>query len=377
MDFGFSEQQRDVQQLARKILGEQVSADSLAAYDDGSTARFSPALWRQLLTAGLPSVAVDSEYGGSGLGFTELALLVEEVGRSIAPLPVIPHCVGGMLPLQRFGSTEQRERWLAPAARGECLLTAALCEPLNEDPASPRTLSAQISADTVILTGTKSAVPYAAQADRILLSARHSGGVVLLLLDPGATGVSLESLAVSSGEPQCHLTLEDVRVPGADVLVQQGGAGAMRWLAQRHAAAQCAHQVGVVDAALRLAATYTSQREQFGVPVATFQAVGHRLADCYIDLECLRLATYQAVSRLDAGVETATEVQIARVLAGDVGHRVSYATQHVHGGTGIDRDYPLWRYCLWLRSNELTLGSSASHLAALGAALADGTGLID
>jgi alkylation response protein AidB-like acyl-CoA dehydrogenase len=121
-----------------------------------------------------------------------------------------------------------------------------------------------------------------------------------------------------------------------------------------------------------MAAGYTAQREQFGVPVATFQAVGHRMADCYVDVECLRLCTYQAVSLLEHEVDATTQVQIAKIWAGDTGHRVSYATQHVHGGMGIDRDYPLWRYCLWLRHNEITLGGSSAHIAALGACLARG-----
>src|SRR5690606_34119695 len=112
----------------------------------------------------------------------------------------------------------------------------------------------------------------------------------------------------------------------------------------------------VTDRALRMTASYAAERKQFGVPIATFQAVGHRAANGFIDVECLRLNTYQAVSRLHSGLDATTEVQIAKIWAGDVGHRVSYSAQHLHGGTGIDRDYPLWRYCLWARHNEMMLG---------------------
>lgn len=151
----------------------------------------------------------------------------------------------------------------------------------------------------------------------------------------------------------------------------------MHWVGERSMAAICAHQLGATDCAMRMAASYTSERQQFGVPVATFQAVGHRMADCYVDVECLRLTTYQAVSMLASEVEATTEVQIAKIWAGDTGHRVSYASQHVHGGTGIDRDYPLWRYCLWLRHNEMTLGCSAAQQSALGARLAMGEALFN
>jgi alkylation response protein AidB-like acyl-CoA dehydrogenase len=121
-----------------------------------------------------------------------------------------------------------------------------------------------------------------------------------------------------------------------------------------------------------MTASYTAERKQFGVPIATFQAVGHRAANCFIDVECLRLNTYQAVSLLDSEADATTAVQIAKIWAGDVGHRVSYASQHLHGGTGIDRDYPLWRLCLWARHNEVMLGGSARQLSELGVRIAAG-----
>lgn len=375
MDFGFSEAQREVQALARRILGEQVTADKLAAYDEYRAPRFDPELWGQLVAAGLTSVAVAEEYGGMGLGFTELALFLEEVGRSIAPVPALGHCVGAVLPLQRFGPAGMREALLPQVVSGGMLLTAALLEPLNDDPAQPQSVTARREGDALVLSGRKIAVPFAAQARRVLLGARLDRGVAVVLVDPQAEGLSITPQRVTSFEPQYALDLDAVRVPAADILSLDDGAAIMRWIAERSTVAICAHQLGAADSAMRMAAAYTSRREQFGVPVATFQAVGHRMADCYVDIECLRLTTYQAVSLLASETEAATEVQIAKIWAGDTGHRVSYAAQHVHGGTGIDRDYPLWRYCLWLRQNEMTLGSSAQQLDRLGRRLAAGEAL--
>ena len=110
----------------------------------------------------------------------------------------------------------------------------------------------------------------------------------------------------------------------------------------------------------------SEEREQFGVPVATFQAVGHRAADCYIDVECLRLVTQQAVSRLSLGLEAEEAVTIAKIWVGDVCHRVSQAAQHLHGGMGVDRDYGLFRYCLMARQIEMSLGTSAQLTEQLG-----------
>ncbi len=372
MEFGFSQEQQEVKDLARKILSEQVSAGSLAAYDEYQSARFDEALWQQLLESGLPGVAVDQRYGGMGFGFMELALFIEEVGRSIAPVPAIMHCVAGALAIQRFGSEAMKEALLPGAASGEVLLTAALSEYLNEDPADPLAVTATLDDTDLVLSGTKTAVPFAEQSNMILLGARLDAGIAVVLLDPAAPGVTLKPLQVTSFEPQCELVMESVRVPAGNILSANDGGAIMVWIAERVTAAVCAHQLGASDCAMRMAASYTSERKQFGVPVATFQAVGHRMADCYVDVECLRLTTYQAASLLDSDVAATTEVQIAKIWAGDTGHRVSYATQHVHGGAGIDRDYPLWRYCLWLRQNEMTLGCSAVQLAQLGKRLAAG-----
>jgi alkylation response protein AidB-like acyl-CoA dehydrogenase len=373
MDFGFSEEQRDVQNLARQILSEQVTPEKLARFDEYQETGFDRELWAQLAEAGLLGIAIDESYGGMGFGFTELALFIEEVGRNIAPVPAIPALVSAALPLQQFASSAQKERWLPGLVTGQHILSAALMETLHENPADPLLTTAQADGDGWRVTGSKSCVPYAQQAQRILVSARSDDGVVVALIDPTAAGVTLTPLRVTNFEAQYELDLDDVVVPAEEVLAQGAqGVEVMQWLAERSAAAICAHQVGVTDKAMRMTASYTAERKQFGVPVATFQAVGHRAADCFIDVESLRLNTYQAASRLDSGLDATTEVQIAKIWAGDVGHRVSYAAQHLHGGMGIDRDYPLWRLCLWARHNEMMLGSSAQQLALLGARIAAG-----
>ncbi|MCZ6830079.1 MAG: acyl-CoA/acyl-ACP dehydrogenase [Gammaproteobacteria bacterium] len=373
MDFGFSEQQGEVQALARQILSEQVTPEKLASFDEFKAERFDRDLWRQLAEAGLLGVAMDETYGGMGFGFTELALFVEELGRSIAPVPAIPSLVSAALPIQRFGTTKQKEQWLPGVANGSTLLTAALLEPGGEKPENPVRTTVTVEGDNYRLSGVKTCVPFARSADRILLAARYEVGVIVVLLDPAAAGVSIQEMQYTTFEPQYEVRLDEVLVAAADVLAEPAeGAEVMAWLTERTTAALCAHQLGVSDQSMRMTASYTSERKQFGVAIATFQAVGHRAANCFIDVECLRLNVYQAVSLLDSESEATTEVQIAKVWAGDVGHRVSYASQHLHGGTGIDRDYPLWRFCLWARHNELMLGGSARQLADLGQRIAAG-----
>ena len=134
--------------------------------------------------------------------------------------------------------------------------------------------------------------------------------------------------------------------------------------------ALAAMQLGVCDRALRMTASYTSMREQFGRKIATFQAVGQRAANAYIDVECLRLVVQHAAWLLGEERPASEEVSVAKIWAGDTGHRVSFAAQHLHGGMGVDVDYPLHRYCLWAKQLELTLGSSTEEIERLGAAIA-------
>jgi alkylation response protein AidB-like acyl-CoA dehydrogenase len=366
MDFGLSEEQRDIQKLARQILSDLSTPQRLAAWDNWAGERFDRELWTKLCEAGLPGVAAPESVGGMGFGFMEVALVAEECGRTIAAVPWIAHVVGGILPLVMAGSAAQRERLLPDAVRGELLLGAALEEMPATEPGSPAA-TAVADGSGWRVSGQKVAVPYAGECHRVLVGARSAEGVVALLVDPRAAGARLTAIKSTAFEPQSLLELDAVHVPAEDVLAGPAAGAALLEAVWRHVvAALCMHQVGVTDAMMRMTAAYTTERKQFGVPIATFQAVGHRAANCFIDVECLRLTAYEAASLLAEGRDASVEVDIAKVWAGDTGHRVSYAAQHLHGGAGVDRGNALWRFCLWARHNEMTLGSSARTLARLG-----------
>src|SRR5690606_33942978 len=149
-----------------------------------------------------------------------------------------------------------------------------------------------------------------------------------------------------------------------------GADGALSWLLDRVFVALAAQQVGVGTAAVAQAVSYLNDRHQFGRPLATFQAVSHQLADCYIDLEAMRVTLWQAASALDAGGDCGTATLVAKWWATDGGQRVVHRTQHVHGGIGVDIDYPVHRYLLWGKQIAATLGSASADLARLGDLLA-------
>ena len=196
-------------------------------------------------------------------------------------------------------------------------------------------------------------------------AAIEGGSVGLFLVRTDAEGVGIEPLATTLGDPQAALLL--AMTPAA--LVAEGHES-LRWAYERGVATQCAVGVGVVAEALRLTADYTKERKQFDVPIASFQAVAHRAADAYIDVEAIRLTTLQALWRLSEGLSASAEVATAKYWAATGGQRVVHTGQHLHGGVGVDRDYPLHRYFLSAKEIELQLGGMSRQLVALGELIA-------
>ena len=363
MDFAFAPEQEALRELARQVLEDHVTHERLKAIE-GEPEWFDRETWEALARTKLLGTAIPEAHGGSGLGLLELCLLLEQVGRTVAPVPAWPTLVLGALPIAEFGSPEQRRSWLPGVAAGEVLLTAALVEPAADDPTRP-TATARRDGAVWRLDGVKICVPAAHVAARILVPARTERDTGLFLLDPRAAGVTIERQVATNREPEGRVSLA-----GAPAELLAGGAASLEWLVERALVGLCAMQLGVAERALRMTAEYTTQREQFGRPIASFQAVHQRAADAYVDVEAIRLTTWQAAWRLAAGRPASREVAVAKFWASEGAHRVVYAAQHLHGGIGVDVDYPLHRYYLWSKQIELTLGSATRQLVRLGAELA-------
>ncbi len=364
MDFTLNDDQQALVGLAKQILSERSTQKRLDALDEAGT-WFDAELWKQLADAGIVGAALQEDVGGGGLGYAELALLLEQVGATVAQVPLFDTVLCAGLVIDAFGTQEQRQRDLPGVAAGTTLLTAALVESGRDDLYRPLT-RATAAGTAYTVTGTKTSVPLVDLAQRVLVSASTADGqVVLLLVEPSASGVTVREGRGTSGQPLFEVELEQAP---AELLTADPDA--LGWLLDRALVGLAAQALGVSATALRLSATYTTGREQFGRAIATFQAVGHRLADAYIDVEGMRLTTLQAVWLLDAGLPGRDEARIAKWYAAEGGHRVAHACQHVHGGVGIDVDYVLHRYFRWSKQLEFTFGSAQTQLLSLGASLA-------
>ena len=373
MDFTQNEGERDLAALSRSILTGRLTPERLrAAEADG----FDPALWADLASAGVLAAALPEPLGGAGLGLLAQCAVLTEIGRAVAPVPYLASIVLGAGALARFGTPDQQGRWAAPAGRGELILTAALAEEDGDDPRVPSASAEPVKGDGEVggewlLSGVKTTVFAAPLAALMLVPAATPLGVTVFLVAPGDEGVTVERQQVTGGGSAGRVTLAGVRLPAGRVLGSPAsGLEIADWLVARGTVGLCALQLGVVERALELTSEYAKNRVQFGKPIGSFQAVAQRLADAYIDVEAVRLTMWQAAWRLAAGLPCGTEIATAKFWAADAGHRVAHTAVHVHGGVGIDLDYPLHRYFTAAKRCEFALGGATAQLRHIGAALA-------
>jgi acyl-CoA dehydrogenase len=284
------------------------------------------------------------------------------MGRAVAPAPYLWSIAVGAAAVAEFGDAELAAR----AGRGDIVVTAALVEDLADSPTDPLTRAARDGGEWV-LDGIKATVPSLTVADVVLVPAATPDGPALFAVRPSQPGVTRECQVVTDGDCAASLELVGVRIPETDRL---GGSEALEWLTMRATVALAAYQLGVLERALELTAGYAREREQFGRPIGSFQAVAQRLADAYIDVEAVRLTMWEAAWRLAEGLPATAEVATAKFWAADAGHRVAHTAVHVHGGTGIDLDGATHRYFTAAKRTEFTLGGATAQLRKLGAELA-------
>jgi len=364
MDFSFTEDQNSIRDLVKQVLTDIVTDDSLKALAKEGT-WFHERAWKQLAESEMLGLAIPEEYGGAAMGLTELCILLQQVGRTVAPIPAIETLVSAALPLVEFGTPEQKDRFLGGIAQGRVIMTPALVDMGSRDPFRP-SATAKAAGNGWRVTGRFSNVAYADIADRIVVPARTEGGaVVVLLVDPKTEGVRLGEQRGTNGQPLWLLELNGAAV-GADDVLGSADEGVLRYLVARTTLGICAVEYGIAEQALFMTANYAGERKQFGVPIATFQGVTQRVGDAYIDVQVMRSSMWQACWRLDQGLEADKELAVAKFFASEAGARVVAAAQHVHGGMGFDRDYPLYRYFMTSKHLEFTLGGTHESLTRLG-----------
>lgn len=366
MDFSFSEEQIQIKDLANQILRDNCSDDFLMSFGK-SGQRYSEELWQLFAESGLLGMAVPEAFGGSGFGLIEICQMLEEQGRHVAPIPLLPSLVLGGLPITAFGSEEQKNALLPKLASGEAILTAAIAEQTMAS-AMCESCSAQASGDHWTLTGTRLAVPFAEQAAALLVIADTDKGQAVFVVHQHAEGLNHDFCDSANHEPLYHVSLNNT--PAELLGSVEQGAEIVRYIMNHARIAACATMIGITEEATRRTAEYTSERKQFGTSISSFQNTTMKLADCYIDIECLRSTYFEAMWKLSNGYKCDAEVNAAKWWASMAGHRVTHIAQHLHGGIGADVEYPLHRYYIWFKQMDLATGGGSKQLAELGEQLA-------
>lgn len=370
MDFSLTDDQQALRDLAARILDDATGDEAIRAFAD-SGRPYDEALWKTLADSGLLGLAVSAANGGMGLGMIDLGLVLEEQGRTLAPLPLTATIALSAWVLDVHGG-EAHRAWLPRILSGEAILTAAIEEVGGVDAARPATM-AEADGNGWRLTGTKVAVPFGAQAQAILVTARTEAGPALFLLEPGAENMRIEPQQTTHCEPAALIRFENTPVGGDAMIGASGeGAGIVTALVQRGQVALAQRQVGVAAEALRRTAAYSSGRIQFGKPLGAMQAVQQRAADAFIDVEAMRSTALLAAWQIDVGRPQAADIASAKYWAAIGGHRVVHTAQHLHGGMGADVTFPIHRFFLTATAIGETLGGAAPMLAAIGDAIASG-----
>lgn len=368
MDFALTDEQQALAELAGRIFGDNAEPNRLKATEQ-SPLGYDDQAWKALATAGALGAPLPEADGGIGGSLVEACLILEQQGKRTVQVPYLASVVSGAMPLARFGTPAQRERWLPALLRGNQLATAALSEPCAE-PRTPETVATPNGAG-FRLSGVKTGVPYAQHAAVLLVPASTpTGEIIVCLIDPAASGVTIAPQQTMAWEPQARVELRDVAVAADAVLGAGHGRTVLDWTIDRTITGLCALATGVCQGTLRLTADYASNRKQFDKPIAMFQAVGQRMADCFIDNEAVGLTMWQAATRLAEEMPSDQEIATAKFWAADGGSRIGHAGLHIHGGISIDVDYPVHRFFLWAKQIEFTLGAATPQLVRLGAALA-------
>jgi alkylation response protein AidB-like acyl-CoA dehydrogenase len=362
-----TEEQQILQATAREFVASKsplARARALRDDDEG----FDLALWREMAQLGWAGIVLPEAYGGAGLGYLDLMVVLEEFGRTLVPEPMLSSVLLGANAVLLGGTEAQRQTYLPRVATGETLLALAYQEPGSRYDARNVETRAVPSGDGHRLTGTKIQVLDATRADHLIVSARGpgaSGGVALFLVPRAAPGLTVERQRRLDGRVTGLVTLADVAVGADAVLGQTGQGGALlARVLDRATVALTAEMLGGMQATFDMTLDYLKTRQQFGKPIGSFQALKHRAARLFIELELSRsivMAAHQAIDDGKDDAQVARLASIAKARCADAFMQIGNEGVQMHGGIGMTDEHDVGLFLKRARAAELQFGDAAWH----------------
>jgi alkylation response protein AidB-like acyl-CoA dehydrogenase len=368
MNFGFNEEQELLRNTARKFFENECGSDTVRRLME-TPEGVSAELWKKLAEQGWLGLIYPEQYDGTGLGLVDLVVLMEEMGRAVAPGPYFSTVLLGGLAILEAGGEGQKKEWLPRIAAGDKRVTLAWMEPSAQLGPAGVTLAAVKRGETFTLSGTKLFVHDAHTADALVVAARTrpgagAEGVSLFLLPKGTKGLEVTLLpTMDQTRKLCEVACSDVTV-GADALLGAAGAGwaPLSRVLDRATVALCAEMCGGAQKVLDMTVEYAKIRQAFGRPIGSYQGVKHRAADMLVDVENSKSITYYAAWALDENSpEAPLAVSMAKAYVSDAYRRVAAGGIQLHGGIGFTWEHDLHLYFKRAKGSEFTFGDATHH----------------
>ena len=368
MNFGFNEEQELLRNTARKFFENECGSDTVRRLME-TPEGISAELWKKLAEQGWLGLIYPEQYDGTGLGLVDLVVLMEEMGRAVAPGPYFSTVLLGGLAILEAGGDAQKKEWLPRIAAGDKRVALAWMEPSAQLGPAGVTLTAVKRGETFTLSGTKLFVHDAHTADALVVAARTrpgagADGVSLFLLPKGTKGLEVTLLpTMDQTRKLCEVACSDVTV-GADALLGAAGAGwaPLARVLDRATVALCAEMCGGAQKVLDMTVEYAKIRQAFGRPIGSYQGVKHRAADMLVDVENSKSITYYAAWALDENSpEAPLAVSMAKAYVSDAYRRVAAGGIQLHGGIGFTWEHDLHLYFKRAKGSEFTFGDATHH----------------
>ena len=361
-----TEEQTMLRDSARDWVTARSPVTALRALrDSGAGAGFDPAVWREMGEMGWAGVVAPEAHGGSAFGHLGLGLILEEAGRTLTASPLLSTALIGADALTLGGSAEQQAAWLPRIAAGEAVVALALEERAQHDPARTACRAERSGGDWT-LTGAKTFVLDGMDADLLLVAARHAGapgeaeGVALFLVDPHAPGVTRSRLNTVDSRGAAQVALEGA--PAQALGAVEGGAQVLEQVLDRARAGAGAEMLGVALQAFETTLDYLKTRTQFGALIGSFQALQHRAAKMFTQLELTRSCVEEALAAIDRGSnDVRAACSLAKAMAGETLHLVSNEMVQMHGGIGMTDAADPGLYLKRARVLEAAYGGASYH----------------
>lgn len=378
MEVEFSETQRLLRDSARNFLSTECPKGKVRELEEDQGKGYSPETWKKLVKLGWLGLIMPEEYGGEGMTFQDLTIVIEEMGRNIFPGPFFCTVITGGIPILEAGTEEQKREYLPKIATGDTIITLALVEGMRPYTPKDITCKATPDGDSFVINGTKLFVEMAHIADYIICTTRTTSdssedGTSVIIVNAHSPGIHVEVMPTMGMDKLCEVNFENVAVPKGNLLGKlDKGWVIIEKLISKGAIAKCAEAVGGMEASMEMTVSYSKERVQYDRPIGAFQVLQHWMADMYIAVETAKYLCYQASWLSSKGFPCENETSLAKAYINEAYKALTHKAVRIHGGMGTTRDHDIGLYFRRAKTMSIVFGDTSYHRERV----ADGIGLL-